>query len=1278
MLRLILYGWRSWKDAKSVAGLAILALATGIGSATAVFTVVNSVLLNPLPYSHSDRWVALFGGSTLEPQPDRYSALSISDLANYQQRMHSFDVFGWYSVGMPGALRFRNDFNLNSRGVAEHVEAAEVTPLLLNAVGVHAVAGRLFQDNDGSQVALISNRLWRRLRPDIDIGKSIALNGRAYTVIGVLPSGFQLPIITVSLENPHNDVWIPVETPTDRALGLYAAYGRLKPGVTVQEARADAERVACEIRKEYGYDNSYTAKVFGLESFVVQQIRPFLVLFMSAAGFLLLITCANVGGLLAARSVHRAQETAVRIALGARKSQLTLQFIVEGCFVSILAAGMGVLASIGLTRLIVWLAADFIPRSNEVSIRGAVLLFAAGLAFLTALLPALVPLRQAVRTQPAEVLSSGVRAAGDFRSRRLSRSLVVAEITLAFLLLSSGGLLLSEFESLRHAWPGFDTRNLLTFQMEAPEDQFHSSQDVLAYQRRLLAALQSLPGVTGAATTNTLPLNCCWSVNIYPEGEPDNPGPSHDISFLVVSPSYFSTLQIPLRKGRLLDEHDTSENLIPAVIDEAARERYWRGRDPVGAFGRLRSPQGPRFEVVGVVGNISNQGLGEATSPEFYLLDSVNPVRAMKVVVRSGLPAGSLLPAIRRSIDNSGQTLPIFGVSTMNELIDETAVLQRFASVVVTFFALAALMLACLGIYSMTSFSLGQRTVEFGTRLALGAAPGDLLRLILGDSCRTAAMGILFAIPGAVGATWLVMHFLHLHHFGALPYASSVLVVGGLAAAASVGPAWRATFLSPLVAIRQESETFWIASRRSLARIRRAIKSGGSTPPNPEKIQNGFIEATRRADSFAQALGVVLSELRTQLQSQSVMLFEKISRSEACFQCRAASPEIAIRQALPAAGFLLGRLKFHSLLTFRTDELDTVLRWASEQQPRYVPEVEYLKQMGVRAAVPLRTKDEITGLLLFGSPLERNDYSSVDRDLMRGSSQQLALLIENARLTDRVVEQEKIRRDVTLAAEVQKKLLARSSIENRASSAAAFYLPARVVGGDCYDFLDLGDDGVGIALADVAGKGVAAALIMAALQVSLRIITSDGRTSPAEVVGKLNRLLHRSITSNSYATFFYAEILPESHELRYVNAGHNPPRVFRVLSTGKPGGRSYQCIEQLQAGGTVVGLFPDANYDEGAISLCPGDLVFVFTDGVTEALNPTEEEFGDERLETFLSKVAHLPVHEIVSAVSKELRGWISDAPQHDDLTFVAIKFGPEVAATGAQDLYTVCTDQAD
>jgi putative ABC transport system permease protein len=1246
MFSLLIRSWRSWARAKSTAGLAILALAIGIGCATAVFTVVNSVMLNPLPYKDSSRWVALFGGSTLEPT--RYSALTLTELKDYQQRTHSFDVFGGYKIS--------GDFNLNSSGVAEHIEGAQITPSLLDAVGVQPLAGRLFRDSDDPQVVLISSRLWRRLGSGGSIeGKPIALDGRSYTIVGVLPEWFQLPIVSVGNENLHNDVWIPID-PNDASArqnsGMYAAYARMKPGMTISAARADVKSVAHEIAKENRSPSTYTATLFGLQDFVVKEVRPYLLLLMGAAGVLLLITCANVGGLLVARCVHRTQEIAVRIALGAQKRQLIQQFLTEGLFISFSAAVLGVLASIGLTRLFLGLAAEYIPRSDEISLSPTVLVFAAGLVFLTALLPALAPLRQAARTQPTEVLTSGVRASAGLRSRRISNFLVIAEIAFAFLLLSAGGLLVAEFYALQHAWPGFDANHLLTFQIDAPEGRFSSSNELLRYQRALLSALQSLPGVKSAALSSRLPLTCCMTTNIYPEGDSSNDG--REVSFVIASPSYFETLGISLKKGRVLDEHDASGGVAAIAINAATADRYWRGRDPVGSFGRFNSPNGDRFQVVGVVGNVSNDGRGKDTRPEVYLPDAVAPVGQMKFIVRSELPPSSLLPALRHSIETIGPNLPVYAVSTMAQLADDSTSLERFASVVVMFFAVSALALACLGIYSMTAFSLGERRVEFGTRIALGASPRDLMRLIIGDSARLAVYGVLAGIPAVAGATWIIVHFMQLHHVGASSYAGSALVVTCLATAACLPPAWRATFLSPMVAIRQESEDFWTAGRRSIQVIANVVKPERNARSASPNVFAGLIEATRRADSTTQVLIGVLQELRTQFACDWVMIFERASEPETCFVCLAANPEDLICKMIPANGYLLGRLKFQTLLTFGADEFDTVLRWAAEQQSSRIAEVEYLKHLDARAALSLRAKNEITGLLLFGSPVTRDQFSAAETESMKTCAQQLALMIENARLTDRLVEQEKVRRDVALAAEVQKRFLPQNSMKNENSSAAACFQPARVVSGDCYDFLDLGDESIGFALADVSGKGVAAALVTAAVQSSIRIIASEQPVSPAELVSKLNAFLYRNTGAGTYATFFFGSI--RGKHLRYVNAGHNPPWLLRATKSDGHTARSYARIEELNVGGTVVGMFPRPDYQEGVVELEPEDVVFVFTDGVTEALNTEEQEFGEERLLELACRFGTLPVDEMVSRVTQEVREWIGDAPQHDDLTLVVIK----------------------
>jgi predicted permease len=1258
MLSLLSHGWRSWRNAKGLAALAIVALAVGIGCATAIFTVVNTVLLKPLPYRNGERWVALFGGSTIGTELDKYSGLSLADLSDYQQHTHSFDVFGWYQLF--------EDFNLTSPGRPQHIDGTQVTPSLIGSVGVQPIRGRLFQDSDGPNAALLSNRLWSRLGSDPHlIGRPITLNGQSYTVTGVMPPWFQLPLVGVSSENIHNDVWIPVKPPHDEAQRrdymLYAAYARLKPGITLDQARADAQRVASEITREdpAHHNRFYTAALFSLRDLVVREIRPALLLLFAAAGLLLLIACANVSGLLVTRSIERTRETAVRIALGGSQRQLAVQYFFEGLLISVAAAALGVFASVALVRLIVSLAAQYIPFSDEVSTNWAVLLFAVGVACLTAVLSALAPLWQAARTQPNEVLSNGVRASAGARSRKLSRSLVIAEIALAFTLLSVSALFLSQLEKLHHTSPGFDPDHLLTFQLSPNASRINEAKKLIAYQNRLVQALAALPGVTGAALANQLPLNgCCLSSSLFPEGRAlrSDLDLTRPVSFMVVSVGYFNTMRIPLRRGRLLTEHDINEDLVPVVIDEAAAKRYWPDRDPIGAFARLGTRDGSRIQVVGVVGNIRNEGLGEATRPEVYFTSALTPVIPMQFLVRSNLPAASLVPAIRRAIQSVDPAQPLYAVQTMDEIVTGSLSFQRLDSTVVTFFAFTALLMASLGVYGVTSYSVRQRTVEIGTRMALGATGRDLLRLIVGGGLRMAVYGVVIGAFSVALATALLIRFFNIHDLSSLPYLYSVLVVAGLALFASFFPAWRATLLSPMVAIRNESDSLWTTTRRSFEQAFQSSSAEESAPAFDSTLLTEFIEASRRAASFSEVLRLALTTLREKIQAQSVMLLERSSGRE--YRCIAAVPESHTTAcSIPANGFLLNRLNFYgSPLAFTADDLDTCLRWASEHRPQHLAEIESLRQSGMRLAVALRTRNEILGLLLLGSPVGRNLYISADKDLLRICAEQFALTLENARLTDRVVEQDKLRRDLQLAVEVQKRLLPQKSPETAGSSVEAFTLPARSVGGDYYDFLNIGPHRIGIALADVAGKGIAAALIMAVVHASLRIIAAEGNISLPELAARMNSFLHKSTGSSSYATFFYAQMDEETRQLRYVNAGHNPPYLVRMPETSSKDHASNAPIEELAAGGMVIGLFPFARYEEATVDLHPGDVLVAFTDGVTEALNVREEEFGEERLKDLLRRVAPLPIREITSCIARELRDWIGEAPQHDDLTFVVMK----------------------
>lgn len=1245
MFTVVSQSWRSWRNAKGLAALAVIALAVGIGCATAVFTVVNAVLLAPLPYREGNRWVVLFGGSTLISGAGQggISAISYADLEDYRDRTHSFDAFGWYMIF--------SDFNLTSPGEPQHIQGVPVTPSLIDNVGVNPIRGRLFRDSDGANVAVISSRLWHRFGSGI-VGRSITLDGEPYTVMGVMPPWFALPVSGVSSENVHTDVWIPLKRPRDeqarRRYSPYAGYARLKPGVTVAEARADCKRVASEIAKEdpRNHDKSYTATVFSLREFVIRYIRPVLLLLFSAAGLLLLITCANVAGLLVARSVGRAREIAVRVALGGGQGQLALQFFFESLFIAIGAAVLGIAASVALVRLILTLAADFIPRADQISTNWPVALFAVAVGCVAALLSSLAPLWQAVRTQPNEVLNEGVRSSAGGRSRRLSNSLVVAEIALAFTLLSVSALLLSQLEQLNRVWPGFDPNQLIGFQLSVRRNV--SGKESFAYENRLLQALEAIPGVSSAAVANQLPLEgCCLQTTLFPEGRAQSSDVDHSIAFVVASAEYFQTMRIPLEKGRFLNEHDTNENPVSIVIDEATAKRLWPDRDPIGAFARLSAPNGDRVQVIGVAGNIRDDGLDAATRPELYVLNALTLMDPMQFVVRSNLPTTTLISAVRRAVRDADPTQPIYNVHTMKQAESESLTFQRISSTVVGFFACAALLMAALGVYGVTSYSVRQRTVEMGTRMALGATGRDLLTLILGGGLRMAGYGVGFGALAVISATWLVARFFHLHDIGAAPYLYSIAIVAALAMFASLFPAWRATLLSPMVAIRNDG-------RRYEAVVYPAAKDDRKGALEPALLKE-FIDASRRSDSFSEALRMALATLRAKICAQSAMLLENISERE--YGCAARIPEN--QQApcsIPANGFLINRLKFYPApVAFTLGDLDSALRWAMEQKPRHVPEIEMLKELDMRLAVALRTKSEILGLLLFGPPIDRQAFTSSDKQLLGACADQFALMIENARLTGRVVEQEKLRRDVELAAEVQKRLLPRESPETAASSLGAFTLPVRSVGGDYYDFLNVGDHRIGIALADVAGKGVAAALITAVVHASLRILASEGNISLPELAARMNRFLYDSTGSSSYATFFYAQIDEEKRQLRYVNAGHNPPYLVRSLENACGNG-SGLAIEELKTGGTIIGMFPSASYEEATVDLRSPDVLLAFTDGVTEALNTNQEEFGEERLKNIVRGLAHLPVQEMTAGIAQEIRKWIGDAPQHDDITFVVMK----------------------
>jgi predicted permease len=1246
MAPFLLQAWQSWKSAKATAFLVVVAFTAGIGSATAIYAVIHSLLLKPLPYAHGERFVSLLGASFDDPDP--MFGLNLEDVREYQQRMRSFDLFGW--------MTFPN-YNLTAPGQPQYLNGVGVTPGLANGLGVNPRMGQWFRDLSGGPVAVISDGLWLRLGADPAIvGKTITLSGRIYTVTGVMPPGFNLPLAGAYSET-QADVWVPLDPSgagQDRGSGVNFCYARLRPGTTVAQADAEEKRIAREIASRGpAPDKNRTARVDGLHDLTTKEIKPILWLLFGAAILLLLITCANVGGLLLARSVSRARETAVRVALGAGLRQLALQYFLEGLLVSLPGAAGGLLFSFVLVRMLVAFGSGASARVTSIAMDWGVMGFAIGTAFAACALTSMAPLWQAARTLPNDVLSEGVRASAGARSRRLSRTFVVSEVALAFVLLAVSTVLVAELYRLTRVWPGFDPANLLTFQLSFGAEGIPGKPTQFAYQTRLLDAVQVIPGVNGAGVVNQLPLNCCLSTTIYREGASPRPSTGERVVFLPVSRDYFRTMGIPLRRGRLLTEHDNPEKLLPVVINQAAVKRYWPDREPVGAFGHFDHPKGGRFQVVGVVGDVKNGGLDSPTVPEIYLHSAVAPMNPMHFVVRSALPPKMLIPAVRRAIRNVNPAQPIHEVKMMSEIVRESVSLKLVASSVMAFFAFAALLMATLGTYGVVSYSVRQRTVEMGTRMALGATSRDVLYLVMGSGLRMAAYGVGIGCIAAAAAVWLLIREFHIDSPGVLPFVLSTAIVAGIALASSLFPAWRATLLSPMVAIRNEPGSMWESARQGIGRFFESRTAAGShgedLPPSPDAdLMTALVEASRQATGFREAIRAALEALRNNLGAQSALLLEGVAGEE--YRATASVPDQGWgTYSIPRKGLLLNRLRAYGApLPITGGDLDTARRWAAEYKPEHLAEIATLESSGARLAVALRTNKEVLGVLLLGPPAGREQYSRAPQRVLRGCADQFALLLENARLTDRVVEQEKVLRDLALAAEVQKRLLPRQGMETTMASLTGLNLPARSVGGDYYDFLDLGGGHTGIALADVAGKGIAAALIMSVVQASLRVISSERDISLPQLAAKMNYFLYRSTGPNSYATFFYAQLDQQTRELRYVNAGHNAPYLLRA------GGDS--AVEELTTGGTIIGMFPQTRYEEGTLALHTGDVLIVFTDGVTEALNPGDEEFGEDRLKDLLRLVGTLPIEEMSARIAEELKNWIQDAAQYDDLTFVLMK----------------------
>jgi putative ABC transport system permease protein len=792
ILQALSHAGRSWRNAPMVAVLAAAALGVGIGSATAIYTVVNAVLLKPLPYRDGAQWIALFEADATDPA--RAGRLTSQHAQKYQDGTSAFDAFGWYREAGK---------NLMFGDQPDAVSGAMITLSLVPHLGVEPTIGRWFRDE---AEVVISTALWRRLgsEPGI-IGKGLTLDGRSYTLTGVMPEWFHFPVAGMTSNGLRTDLWVAL-SPQERAGAAYVAYGRRRPGMTLAAAEADVNRVALQITAEDPPDRTRRVpRLFDLRETVIRDIRPTLLLLFAASGLLLLIACATTAWLLLSQSVARARETATRVALGASRMQLAVQYLGEGLLIASIGAVLGVVLSVVLTPTIVSMAADYLPRADEIVVDWAVLLFALLSAVIATLLSSIAPLRYATRTAPADVLNEGLRATADSRSRRASHGLVVVEIAFAFALLAGSAVMIEHLSNLSRTSLGFDPDNVVTFSAGLPGAIANDASRRIPLQRRFMDALATIPGVDAVGFSNQLPLKgCCWRTSIYPEDHPLSHSANDRNSLMAVSDGYFRAMGIRLRSGRFFSAGDALTNTaaIPVVVSQAAATRYWGTQDPIGTYVRLAEPAVLRFHVIGIAADVTNDALGNPTVPEIYVPAYATRIESMRFVVRSGRPLESLLPDVRGAIRTVDPELPIVNVATMRDVIGRTITLERAASRVTAFFAASALLMALLGLYGVIAFSIRQRTVEIGMRIALGATSCGVLALVVGSGLRLAAYGILAGGVAAFGGASYLGRVFDIGDVGPSPFLYSTAIVFAVACAASFIPAWRAMMMSPIAAIR--------------------------------------------------------------------------------------------------------------------------------------------------------------------------------------------------------------------------------------------------------------------------------------------------------------------------------------------------------------------------------------------------------------------------------------------------------------------------------------------
>lgn len=814
------YGVRMLLKKPAFTAIALLALMLGIGANTAIFSVVNAVLLRDLPFEKPDQ--LLF----LNEQDSKMDTMSVSypNFTDWRQQNQVFENIGVYN---------RSSYNLTGTGEPERLQATQMSADIFAALKVKPLLGRLYtneEDKPGANnVVVLGYGVWqRRFGGDANIvNKTITLNDKSYTVLGVMPEWLRFP--------SRVDIYVPVGPLSDTASwksrgnhpGLLGV-ARLKPGVTIEQAKADMGRVAAGLEKQYPDSNSGNGvRIRTLKEVVVGDIDRALWVFLGAVGFLLLIACANVANLLLARATTRQREIAVRAALGASRWRIIRQLLIESVVLAVLGGALGLLIANWGVTFILAISNNSIPRQAEIGLDTRVLLFTLVISISTGIIFGLIPALQSSKLQLHETLKESGRSLAGGKSWARN-SLVVAEVALTLILLIGAGLLIRSFYQLSQVNPGFDYSSLTSFSVSLPEKKYKEEPQQINFYNPLIERLKALPGIQYVSLASGLPLgNNGWQTSFIVEGKPvPEPKDMPLMEACLISPDYFKAMNIPLLKGRYFNEQDNRDHLKgkdmgkmdevqqfiaglnAIIVDQAFASRYWPGEDAIGKRIKLGGPgaDNPTATVIGIVGRVKMEGLStDSNRVQGYFPFAQIPQRSMTVVIKAKNDPNQIIGAARKEVLNMDSNQPIYAIKTMEEIRSESVAPEKLNLTLLGLFSGIALILALVGIYGVMSYSVTQRTHEIGIRMALGARGGDVLKMIIGQGMKLALVGVVIGLVGAFALTRLMEQLLfEVKPTDPLTFGAIALLLAVVAFLACWLPARRATKVDPMVALRYE------------------------------------------------------------------------------------------------------------------------------------------------------------------------------------------------------------------------------------------------------------------------------------------------------------------------------------------------------------------------------------------------------------------------------------------------------------------------------------------